>query len=122
MCTISSAASTRALSFGLPSLRPKTCSTAEHHVLEAGHPGQQAVVLEHHGALRAGAGISRPSQSSTPVVGSVSPAIRLSRVLLPQPEWPISETTSPSRMSRSMSRRATNFPLLVLKVCRRFRS
>ena len=42
-----------------------------------------------------GPAISRPSHSSTPLVGSVRPAIRLSSVDLPQPEWPISETTSP---------------------------
>ena len=42
-----------------------------------------------------GAAISRSSQSSTPLVGRVSPAIRLSSVDLPQPEWPISVTNSP---------------------------
>ena len=41
-----------------------------------------------------GPAISRPSQSRTPVV-SVGPAIRLSSVDLPQPEWPISAMNSP---------------------------
>ena len=41
-----------------------------------------------------GAEISRLSQISTPLVGSVSPAIRLSSVDLPQPEWPMRVTNS----------------------------
>jgi hypothetical protein len=42
-----------------------------------------------------GPAISRPSQISTPSVGVVSPATRLSSVDLPQPECPISAMNSP---------------------------
>src|SRR5262245_19430295 len=38
--------------------------------------------------------ISAPSHRISPAVGSSRPAIRLSRVLLPQPEWPIRQTNS----------------------------
>jgi hypothetical protein len=40
-----------------------------------------------------GAAISRSSQRRTPLVGRVSPAMRLSSVDLPQPDWPIRVTT-----------------------------
>jgi hypothetical protein len=55
MCTISRAAAVRSLSLGLPSLAPKTLH-GQVDVLEAGQPGQQRVVLEHHRPLRAGPG------------------------------------------------------------------
>ena len=60
--------------------------------------------------------ISRPAHSSTPVVASMRPAIRLSSVDLPQPEWPISAMNSPFCTDRSMSRKATNGPRLVANV------
>src|SRR5574343_1148490 len=63
-----------------------------------------------------GPAISRPSQSSTPSVGRVSPAIRFKRVDLPQPEWPIRAMNSPCAILRSISRSATNLPFFVVKV------
>ena len=57
------------------------------------------------------------AHSSAPLVGVVRPAIRLSRVDLPQPEWPMSATNSPLAIVRWMSRSAGNRPLAVLKVC-----
>ncbi|EWS62554.1 hypothetical protein Y695_04219 [Hydrogenophaga sp. T4] len=50
-------------------------------------------------------------------MGVVRPAIRLSRVDLPQPEWPINATNSPLATVRLMSLSAGNRPFLVLKVC-----
>ena len=61
--------------------------------------------------------ISLLAHSSAPPVGLVSPAIRLSSVLLPQPEWPIRATNSPLAMVRFTSRRAGKTPLAVRKVC-----
>src|SRR5260370_16683138 len=51
-----------------------------------------------------------------PAVGFSRPATRLSSVLLPQPEWPISVTNSPLRIARSMPVSATKSPFLVSKV------
>src|SRR6266850_8381440 len=51
-----------------------------------------------------------------PPVGFSRPATRLSSVLLPQPEWPISVTNSPLRICRSMPVSATKSPFLVSKV------
>src|SRR5687768_2515365 len=48
-----------------------------------------------------------------PPVGRVSPAIRLSSVDLPQPEWPISVTNSPCDTSRLISRSAWKRPFWV---------
>jgi hypothetical protein len=105
MCTISSAAATRSLSFSLPSLRPKTCSTPSITFSKQVIQGSRLWFWNTTARSGPGPAISRPSQSSTPLVGRLSPAIRLSRVDLPQPEWPISETTSPFADLRSMSRR-----------------
>src|SRR5258706_2672304 len=51
-----------------------------------------------------------------PAVGFSRPATRLSSVLLPQPECPISVTNSPLRIARSMPVSATKSPFLVSKV------
>jgi len=115
MCTIASAASTRVFSLGLPSLRPNTCSTPSMTFSKQVIHGSSEWFWNTTARSGPGPGISRPSHSSTPVEGRVRPAIRLSSVLLPQPEWPISETTSPFLISRSMSRSAVKRPLLVLK-------
>jgi hypothetical protein len=44
---------------------------------------------------------SAPHQDSDPALGAMRPAIRLSSVVLPQPEGPSSVRNSPARMSRS---------------------
>src|SRR5690606_38098995 len=62
-----------------------------------------------------GPSISRPLQISPPELVSSRPAIRLSTVDLPQPEWPISETNSPLAMLRLTSAKAWNRPFLVSK-------
>ncbi len=52
MPTSSSAARVRSFKRALLSRPPKTRSTASMHVVEAGQPGQQRVILEHHRTLR----------------------------------------------------------------------
>ncbi len=54
-----------------------------------------------------------PTAATVPVVGSMIPAISLSRVLLPDPLRPIRPTDSPGSMSRSTSRSAQNSVPLV---------
>ncbi len=61
------------------------------------------MVLEHHGAVRAGAVDLAVLQQHRAGGDLVSPAIRLSKVDLPQPEWPMIETNSPLSMVRLMS-------------------
>ena len=95
MCTISSAASTRARSLTLPSLRPNTCSTPSITLPKQVIHGSSEWFWNTTARSGPGPGISRSAHSRTPLLGSVRPAIRLSNVDLPQPEWPISETTSP---------------------------
>ena len=76
----------------------------EAHVVVDGEPRQQAVVLEHDGAVRARARCtSRFSSSTPPRVACVRPATMLSSVDLPQPEWPMMETNSPFSTSSVMS-------------------
>src|SRR4051794_16329582 len=53
---------------------------------------------------------SCPSMETTPLVGRSSPAIRRSRVDLPQPEGPTNTTNSPSWMSRLTSRMISTEP------------
>ena len=47
--------------------------------------------------------ISRPESTTPPALGCSSPAMMLSRVLFPQPEWPIIVTNSPSAMLKATS-------------------
>src|SRR5574341_502870 len=51
-----------------------------------------------------------PARSTVPAVGLRSPATTLSSVLLPQPEWPMSVTNSPLRITRSMPSRIGEEP------------
>ena len=48
--------------------------------------------------MRSGPGrwIDSPLSSTRPEVGLVKPDTVLSKVLLPQPEWPITQTNSPA--------------------------
>ena len=52
--------------------------------------------------LRAASTGESPSIETLPLVGSTSPASTLSKVLLPQPDGPISETKEPFGTERSM--------------------
>ena len=52
-----------------------------------------------------------PRYDTVPCVGIISPATRLSIVVLPQPEGPTIETISPSRTETVMSRVATMAPV-----------
>ena len=73
----------------------------EHHaeldVLDHRAPGKQRVLLEHEGDLarqRRRAPVL-PLTSTVPAVGTSSPPIMLSSVLLPQPLGPIRQSSSP---------------------------
>ena len=69
---------------------------AEQHVVERGHPRQQARRLEHDAAVAARARRSTaPSTVTPPASAASSPATIESTVDLPQPEWPIRQTNSP---------------------------
>ena len=85
----------RSCSCAVVSLLAEHALDRQVHVLEAGQPGQQRVVLEHHRALRAGRGDLAVVAEQHAAGRRVRPAIRLSSVDLPQPEWPISVTNSP---------------------------
>ena len=56
------------------------------------------------------ASTERPSNSTSPEVGSSSPAIIRRVVVLPQPEGPSSATTSPDSMSMLRSSTPTTDP------------
>ncbi len=114
--TRSSAASERSRSRALLSRSPKTRSTARCTL--PAHESHGSSEWFWNTTPRSGAGplSSRSSSSMCPAVGVVSPATRLSSVLLPQPLWPMRATNSPRFTSRSMSRSATNGPRRVAKV------
>ena len=111
MFTSSSAAWVRALSCSFASFAPNTRSTARCTFSKQVSQGSSEWFWNTTARSGPGAAISRLSQSSTPLVGRVRPAIRLSSVDLPQPEWPIRVTNSPCSTLRSISRRAWKRPL-----------
>ena len=113
MPTRASAASVRCFSCARDSVAANTRSTARCTFSKALSQGSSEWFWNTTARSGPGAAISRLSHSSTPSVGNVSPAIRLSSVLLPQPEWPISVTNSPCATSRSISRSAWKRPLRV---------
>ena len=76
---------------------------AELDVVVDREPGQQAVVLEHHGAVGARRVDLAVFQQHAALVAAVRPAMMFSRVDLPQPEWPMIETYSPFSIVRLMS-------------------
>ena len=115
--TSASAASVRALSCARFSVAAKTRSTPRKTFSWQVSQGSSEWFWNTTARSGPGPAISRPAHSSTPCVGRVRPAMRLSRVDLPQPEWPISATNSPLATVRWMSRRAWKLPLGVLKVC-----
>src|SRR6266568_3982164 len=59
---------------------------------------------------------SRPPMRTSPCVGSSSPAIILSSVVLPEPEGPRNTRNSPSRTSRSTSLTAPSSPWVKILV------
>ena len=72
-----------------------------------GPPRHQRVVLEHDADVgAAGRVTSSPSTSTSPLVGSSSPAMISIRVDLPQPDGPSSETNSPAPIWRSAGPKA----------------
>lgn len=62
-----------------------------------------------------------PSTSTSPEVGTASPAARLSRVLLPHPDGPTTVTNSSSPMSSDTSSRAVKVVRFIGKVRETFR-
>jgi len=54
--------------------------------------------------------ISRPSRTTPPAEGRSRPAMMLSSVLLPHPEWPTIVTNSPCSMAKCTSRKTQTSP------------
>jgi hypothetical protein len=77
------------------------CETGDTDILAHVHVRIQREHLEHHGDVALAGGAHRdvfPSIRISPEVGSSSPAIMRSVVVLPQPEGPSSMKNSPSPM------------------------
>ena len=70
-------------------------------------PWHQRRLLKHKADLAEAPCAARSRQVTSPVEGSVSPAMMRSAVDLPQPEGPSSETNSRSPISKAASRKAT---------------
>src|SRR6185369_9095860 len=111
------AASVRDLSWARDSEAPNTRSTARYTFSKQVSHGSSEWFWNTTPRSGPGPAISRFAQIRLPCVGVVRPAMRLSKVDLPQPECPISATNSPLATVRLISRSATNGPLAVLKVC-----
>src|SRR5262245_9438543 len=93
--------------------RKPTDSERECHVGEDRHVGEQGVALEPQSTFRCAAGIrvtSRPPMQIRPALGSMSPAIRFSSVVLPEPLGPRIVTNWPWPTTRSMSWTARTAP------------
>jgi len=102
-CTSSSAFSVRVVNFAFGSVAPNTRSTARWTFSKHVSHGSSEWFWNTTPRSGPGPAISRPAQICTPLVGWSRPATRLSSVDLPQPEWPISATNSPSAIVRLMS-------------------
>jgi len=120
MPTSSSAAWVRCFSSVRDSRGPNTRSTARCTFSKQVSQGSREWFWNTTARSGPGAAISRLSHSSTPPVGRISPAMRLSSVDLPQPEWPIKVMNSPRATSRSISRSAWNRPFLVVNTISAF--
>jgi hypothetical protein len=83
---------------------------AEGDVADDARPGQQREILEHEGALGPGPSTFLPLTSTVPAAGFSRPAMILSNVVLPQPEGPSSDVSSPAGKSRSISFSACTGP------------
>src|SRR6185369_3822816 len=94
------AASVRALSRAPDSAPPNTRSTARYTFSKQVSHGSSEWFWNTTPRSGPGPAISRLAQIRLPRVGVVRPAIRLSKVDLPQPEWPISATNSPLAVVR----------------------
>mmetsp|Transcript_11774 Transcript_11774/g.27604 ORF Transcript_11774/g.27604 Transcript_11774/m.27604 type:complete len:483 (+) Transcript_11774:738-2186(+) len=114
MPTNSSAATARAFCCAGRSRPPKTDSTASSTLSRQLSHGSSEWFWNTTARSGPGAAISRPSQISAPPVGCSSPAMRLSSVDLPQPEWPISVVNSPRCTSRFTPCSAWKRPLRVV--------
>ncbi len=57
--------------------------------------------------MRLAAVVSWPFSTTRPVVGVSSSPMRLSRVDLPEPDWPMTEANSPASIVNDTSCRAT---------------
>ena len=79
-----------------------------HYVAEYAPPRQQERVWNTIPTPRCGLAIGVPSTRFRPV-GGRSPAIILSRVVLPQPDGPTTTTNSPSPMVKSIGRQRGRF-------------
>ena len=62
-------------------------------------PGKDAVLLEDHAAVGAGAGDRLAVEQDAARVGCTKPATMFIIVVLPQPDGPMTETNSPWRIS-----------------------
>ena len=82
----------------------------EEHIAEDRSPVEQHVALKAIAILSTAPLTARLSTSITPVVGGISPAISISKVLLPQPLGPTMDTNSPAPTERSISLRAWTSP------------
>jgi hypothetical protein len=114
--TSASASCVRRFRSARVSLAPNTRSTARCTLSKHDSHGSSEWFWNTTPRSGPGPAISRPAHSITPDVGFSRPATRLSSVVLPQPEWPISVMNSPRSTDRSMSRSATKGPFFVLNV------
>ena len=87
----------------------------QQHIAQHRAPRQQSRALEHHRDVPPRPADRLRADPRLPAVGVSSPAIRRSRVDLPQPERPITATNSPSLTCRSMSRNASTVPVRALE-------
>ena len=90
------------LLFVAPASRNALHLHAEFDVLSNGQPGEEAMILKDHDAVRARALHGMPSTRIWPEVCDCRPAIRCSRVDFPHPDGPTMQTNSPGRTCRLM--------------------
>ena len=102
--TSARAAWVRSASFAFGSLSPKTRSTARCTLPAQVSHGSSEWFWKTTPRSGPGPAISLLPSSSSPDVQRSSPATRLRRVDLPQPEWPMRLTNSPRRTVRLMPR------------------